>query len=623
MKHLIILSAVLLSAYSVPAVYAAESADSTAMNGRLHEVVVTGTNAAVVSERMPYSVSAVGQGRIEGAGSPQLLSALSGMVPSLFVSQRNVYGFGISNGGSGGIKIRGVGGSPTNAVLMLIDGQPQFAGVFSHHVADFYQTDYVERVEVLRGPASVLYGSNAMGGVINVITREATRRGGSVTLSSEYGSFNTWQNALTAEGRAGRMSGLLSLAYDRTDGVKKNFDFRQANGYASVAYEFSRHWKLRATYSLMRFRGNDPVYPRLSDPESTDIYRQTIVRGEGSMVLTDSYGPVGGSLRVYYSYGNHFVADPRRFHSLDDRIGAIANQSFPLWTGASATAGFDFDVYSGRVPVSGGKEHAPGSMATMDRKHITEYSPYLSLSQLLWSDRIMLNAGLRVACSSLFRTRVVPQGGVTYVPARGWSVKASVAAGYRNPSFRELYLYRQANPDLEPENMINYEVSVGRQFGRWLEVELTGYMSRGRDMIQTVDQHNVNTGHFINKGIEVAAKSHPIDRLHLWATYSYLHTSLDDLTGAPQHQYYLGLGWDLLKQLHVDAGLKGVGLLFVAQDYQLQSYATLNLRAAYTPCRFVQLWADLDNVTDARYTINRGYPMPGFTVSAGLKLTIK
>ena len=70
-------------------------------------------------------------------------------MPSLFISERNIFGFGVSNGGSGGIKIRGVGGSPTNSVLMMVDGQPQFAGIYSHPIADFYGTEYVERVEVL------------------------------------------------------------------------------------------------------------------------------------------------------------------------------------------------------------------------------------------------------------------------------------------------------------------------------------------------------------------------------------------------------------------------------------------------------------------------------------------
>lgn len=152
-----------LIALSVSApTYAIERGDSL-KSEMLEEVVVTGSNSSVSRNLIPYTVSTVTSERLEATGRTQVLTAISGMVPSLFVSQRNIFGFGISNGGAGGIKIRGVGGSPTNAVLMMVDGQPQFAGIYSHHVADFYETDYVDRVEVLRGPGSVLYGSNAMG----------------------------------------------------------------------------------------------------------------------------------------------------------------------------------------------------------------------------------------------------------------------------------------------------------------------------------------------------------------------------------------------------------------------------------------------------------------------------
>ena len=170
---------------------------------------------------MPYTVTNVDNKQIEASGRQQLLSALSGSVPGLFITERNILGFGLSNGGAGGIKIRGVGGSPTNAVLMMVDGQPQFAGIYSHHVADFYETEYVDHVEVLRGPGSVLYGSNAMGGVINVITKEADSEGIRTTARTQYGSYNTWCSSVTSTTHYGKLSSLISASYDRTDGIEK------------------------------------------------------------------------------------------------------------------------------------------------------------------------------------------------------------------------------------------------------------------------------------------------------------------------------------------------------------------------------------------------------------------
>lgn len=588
----------------------------------LNEVVVTGSNQEVGRNLLPYTVTTIGNRQLQSSGSNQLLSAISGVVPSLFVTERNVFGFGVSNGGSGHIKLRGVGGDRASAVLMMVDGQPQFAGIYSHQIADFYETEYVERVEVLRGPESVLYGSNAMAGVINVITKHVREDGVRTTLTSEYGSYNTWLTSLTNTVKYGKFSSLVSLGYDRTDGLKKNFDFRQSNLYAKVGYVINKIWNAGVDYTLMQFVGNDPIYPTLSNPESTDIYHQNVIRGEASVSISNSYENTNGTARVYYSYGNHFVDDPRHFHSLDDRFGVLLYQNFKAWKGANGTIGFDFDRYTGKIPVSGGNVHTEGSLSTMARKSITEYSPYVTLSQQFADERIIINAGLRIQNSNMFGTHWIPQAGIVLHPVKEWTIKGSIAKGYRNPSFRELYLYKMANPDLSPENMINYEVSVGKYFNRYLGIDVTAYFSQGDDLIQVVDMKNVNTGSFINKGVEISARSMPADKLQLWATYSYLWTNLSNLTGAPKNQYYIGAGWDITDRLHADTQLKGIGGLYVSDDIKHQNYATLDLKITYKILKPLQVFVKLDNVTDARYVINRGYDMPGFTVTGGFKFTI-
>lgn len=613
-----IVSAIILSALPATASSATESADSIHPLG---EVVVTGTNAGVAKNRLPYSVSVIGEERLQSTGQTQVLSAISGMVPSLFVSERSIFGFGVSNGGSGHIKLRGVGGDRASAVLMMVDGQPQFAGIYSHHIADFYDKEYVERVEVLRGPGSVLYGSNAMAGAINVITKQAAADGVHTTISTQYGSYNTWLTSATNTTRFGRFTSLASASYNRTDGTVDNFDFRQADGYVKVGYDFSTRWKAAADYTIMHFKGNDPIYPKLSNPESTDIYRQSITRGEASLSATNTYAGTNGTARVYYSYGSHFVDDPRHFHSRDDRFGVIVYQNFSPWQGASATVGFDFDRYSGEIPVSGGNQHAPGSMSTIGRKKINEYSPYVTLSQSLGGELLNLNGGVRMANSDMFDTQWVPQLGFALNPGDGYTVKGTLAMGYRNPSFRELYLYRMANPDLQPEKMMNYEVSAGKRFSRYLNIDVTLYYSRGRDMIQLLDNRNTNTGRFINKGVEVSASSHPLDNLRLYASYSYLHTSLNNLTGAPKNQYYLGGELTLWDRLKIAADLKGTGSLYVADDVKHQNYALLNMKLTYSVCRYADIFTRLENITDARYTINRGYEMPGFTALGGIKVS--
>lgn len=599
---------------------ASEQPDSTAL--MLDEVVVTGSNKALPARLLPYTVSVVNRSELEGAGSTQLLSVLSGRVPSLFVTERGLLGYGVSNGGSGHIKLRGIGGDRASAVLMMLDGQPQFAGIYSHHVADFYTTTNVERVEVLRGPSSVLYGSNAMAGTINIITRNAKHDGYHGTLTTEYGSYNTLETTLSSEVRRGRWSAFASGSYGRTDGNIDGLTFKQWSGYGKVNYVFSEQWKATVDYAIMNFRSHDPVYPLLSNPESTDVYRQNVTRGEASAAVTNNYGSTDGTARVYYSYGNHYIDDPRHFHSTDDRFGVMLYQNFKPWKGAMATGGFDFATYGGEIPMSGGTGHKPGAMGTISRKSITEYSPYITLAQILPGERLTINGGVRMANSDKFGTRWVPQGGFSFLMPADVIFKASAAMGYRNPSFRELYLYRMANPHLAPERMWNYEMSLARNFGTSFSASLTAYYSKGNNMIQVIDQHNENTGRFINKGIEASAQYRPSSTLAFNVSYSYLHTSLSNLVGAPRHQYFAGAAWKPLRWLTANVEVKGAARLYVAENYKQQSWATLNMKFTAAVWSNLDLSLQLDNISDARYTIIRGYKMPGFTAFGGFKLHI-
>ncbi len=600
---------------------ATEAPDTT--SNMLSEVVVTGSNAAVEARLLPYTVSVVSGKELACAGSSQLLSVISGRVPSLFVTERSIFGFGVSsNGGSGHIKMRGVGGDRASAVLMMLDGQPQFAGIYSHHVADFYSKDYVERVEVLRGPASVLYGSNAMAGTINVITRKVKDNGVHGSLTTQYGSFNTWQTTLSGTARYGAFDALASVSYDRTDGNIKGLDFKRWSGYAKAGYDFGNGWKAYADYTLMNFRAHDPVYPTLADPASTDVYYQNITRGETSLVISDNYRTTDGAARVYYSYGNHYIDDPRHFHSFDDRFGVLLYQNLRPWSGAEVTAGFDFATYRGEIPMSGGNPAGDGNLGAFTPKSITEYSPYITYSQIIPGNILVLNGGVRMANSDKFGTHWVPQAGFSLNFPGNYTLKASASSGYRNPSFRELYLYRMANPDLKPEEMWNYEVSVSHAFDFGLSLNVTGYFARGTNMIQTLDMLNVNTGSFINKGIEAAARWQIIPVLGVNASYSYLYTSLDNLTGAPRNQYFIGADWQASESFNLAAELKGVGGLFVSEGIARQNYALVNAKATITLSPEVSLFVRLDNIAGARYMINRGYDMPGLTGFGGIKINL-
>lgn len=155
----------------------------------LKGVVVSANKIHVNRNSVPLSISVIEREEIEASSESALLPVLSEYVPGLFVTQKGITGFGVSEGAAGTVNIRGVGSG--NKVLMLFDGQPQWAGVFGHALPDTYVASDVERVEVIRGPGSLLYGSNAMGGVVNIITRHHKQEGRRTQARVMYGSYNT------------------------------------------------------------------------------------------------------------------------------------------------------------------------------------------------------------------------------------------------------------------------------------------------------------------------------------------------------------------------------------------------------------------------------------------------
>ena len=159
---------------------------------QLDEVVVTGSKVEISRKVVPISVSQISKQEIENTGNINVLTTLNTYVPGIFVTQRNVLGFGVSTGGSGGMTLRGIGGAPNTEILVLIDGHPQYQGIFGHPLPDAYVASDVAKVEIIRGPGSFLYGSNAMGGVINIITRKNNKEGisGSVSNFKYFSNFH-------------------------------------------------------------------------------------------------------------------------------------------------------------------------------------------------------------------------------------------------------------------------------------------------------------------------------------------------------------------------------------------------------------------------------------------------
>lgn len=598
----------------------------------IDEVVVTGTRNATDVRHLSQTVSVVNRKKIEQSMQPSLLPVLTENVPGLFTTARGIMGYGVSGGAAGGISLRGLSGG-TARMMVLIDGHPQYAGIFGHPIADAYQTLLADKVEVLRGPASVLYGSNAMGGVINIVTRKMHEDGVHTNLHAGYGSYNTVETELTNMVRKGRFSSVISGSYNRTDGHRDDMGFEQYGGYAKLGYDITDNWNMYADVNVTHFNASypGPVSAPLVDGD------QRITRGVSSFAVTNNYEKTSGTASFFYNWGNHWINDgytpsagetsqDGRFNSRDNMMGVSLFQSTQFFKGNRITFGFDWFRYGGKAwtdYVAGERE---GTRNDLVDKHEDEFAGYMDFRQDIgkW---LTLNAGLRVDNHSRIGTEWIPQTGLAFHLPHAIELKASASKGFRYPILREMYMFPPQNPDLKPESMWNYEIALSQTLlnGR-LNYGVNVFYIDGKNLIMTLPNPNgsgmlnQNSGKIDNTGFELQSAYRINGSWSVDANYSFLHMD-NPVVAAPKHKLYAGAVFSK-DRWNVSTGLQYIAGLYTAtgNNPQTEDFALWNVRALFRAAQWLDIWARGENLLAQKYEINAGYPMPRATVMGGINI---
>ena len=633
MKKQYLLFAAFLSAGNMTV--SAQTSDSLSAQKTLtiDEVVVTGTRHRTDVRHLSQTVSVVDRNKLEQAMQPSLLPVLTEQVPGLFVTSRGVMGYGVSGGAAGGISLRGLSGG--NARLMvLIDGHPQYAGIFGHPIADAYQTLLADRVEVLRGPASVLYGSNAMGGVINIVTRRMHEDGVRTNLHTGFGSYGTLETELTNRIRKGRFSSVISGSYNRTDGHRDDMTFEQYGGYAKLGYELTDNWNVRGDVNVTHFNASypGPVSAPLLDGD------QRITRGMTSFALENDYGKTSGALSFFYNWGDHWMNDgytpnagetsqDGRFNSNDNMMGVSLYKSTQFFKGNRITFGFDWFRYGGKAWTDYVSGENAGTRSDLVDKHEDEVAGYMDFRQDFgrW---LTLNAGLRIDHHSRVGTEWVPQAGLAFHLPHAIELKASASKGFRYPILREMYMFPPQNPDLQPESMWNYELAFSQRLleGR-LQYGINLFYIDGKNLIQTLPNPNgsgrlnQNSGEIDNTGVELQAAYRISKDWSVDANYSFLHMD-NPVIAAPEHKLYAGAAFSK-GRWNVSSGLQYIAGLYtsVGETETTEDFVLWNLRASFRAAKWLDIWARGENLLAQKYEINAGYPMPRATVMGGVNIS--
>jgi len=580
----------------------------------VNEVVVTGTTTSINRNNIPMAISVINRLQLDESNESALLSVLSGRVPGLFVTERGVTGFGVSNGSAGQISIRGIGGNPTTGVLILIDGHPQFMGIMGHPLPDAYVASDVDRVEVIRGPGSLLYGSNAMGGVINIITRKQSLEGYNVNIRLMYGAFNTQKYIGSAGFRQNRITVFTSVNHDQTDGHRPDSEFKIMNGYLKIGYELNKNIKLGSDFSLAKYKTTDPGPDTLKAIKGNSL---DITRGYFSFFIDNESERSSGTAKFFYNFGEHTITDG--FHSNDKDWGVNVSEAFRLYPGNTLSIGADYVNYGGKAE---NVKAMNGKGTVFSDTTLFEMGAYVVMRQTLF-EKLSLNGGMRIQHNERYGNEWIPSAGFAWqiLPSTTW--KTIVSKGFRSPTIRELFMWNH-NPDLKPERVISYETGISRSFinGK-LNAELTGYIVDGDNLIVTGAMGNLyNSGVIRNKGIEVALSAIPVSSLAINVSYSYIHME-SPLFATPKHNLFIG-GRYSLKKMSISANFQQIIDLDtdVSTAVKLVSYTLLNTKLVYHLTSNLEIFASAENLLNQQYEINRYYPMPGTTLFGGLNFRV-
>ena len=591
---------------------------------QMDEVVVTGSREATDVRHLPMTVNVVGRAKLTENQRVNILPTLTEQVPGLFVTQRGMFGYGVSNGGSGSISMRGISAG-AGQLLVLIDGHPQYQGIYGHSIADAYQTMMAERVEVLRGPASVLYGSNALGGVINIVTRGMKQDGMKTNINLGAGSYGTFQAEVSNQYRSGKFSSTVAAQYARTDNHRPRMGFEQYGGYVKIGYDLNENWNIYADADLTHFNSSYPGSVTAPMFEAD----QYITRGVVTAALENHYGNTSGAISIYDNFGFHKINDgyaegktpqTRLFRSKDALTGISWYQSVNLFEGNRVTVGVDYQhIYgnayytsreNGEVLETQNKQSA--------RKHMNEIAGYVDIRQDIAS-WLTVDAGLRYDNHSVAGGEWIPQLGLVVRPTATGEFKAMLSKGFRNPTMREMYLYPPSNEELKAERIMNYELSWKQRLGAF-SYGINLFYLKGDNMIQTINKQNVNTGAIQNNGIELEAAWRVNSNWSVNTNHSLLHMH-NKVVAAPDYKGYIGANYRK-DRWNLSAGLQQISHLYtsVGENATTENFTLLNATVGYMAAKGVHLYLKGENLFAQSYEINLGYPMPKATFMGGVNL---
>jgi iron complex outermembrane receptor protein len=636
MKHVSVLTIALLIAIPV---FAQETNDEVV---QLQDVIISDTLL------YPGAYQSISGDKLKNNPETDLMSVIKTNIPSFYVPSNRVMGYGVARSGAATMSIRGIGKSgwgPTTGIPVLYNGMDTTMGIMGHPVADIMTMKNVESIEVLIGPQPVLFGSSAMGGVINVITKKQKEDGFTTQLQGSYGTWNTTEDYLYHMGKMGNLDYSVGYQFQKTDGDWKQTingktftsEFMQHNGTVHVGYALSKNWYISVDSYGMKQNINDPGPKDMPSGQVGLLEEFDITRGGVVAKLSHNYDTYSGTLQAEGNFGHHESklenTGADKFKSDDSSYALRLKEVLKLWQGNTITTGAEWRRYGGTArDVSSGTYY-------LDEKFMYDTSLYALMEQNVFKNIFSVNGGARYSYNSEYGDYTAWQAGAAVRPLEKTKLYTNVAKGFKFPDIRQVYLKNMPpalnpNPDLKPETYTSAEVGIEQQIMDKVFANAAVYRIWSKDKFVYTTQW-VNADDFNYNGAEANITIPALQWLAINAGYSYIDNEQDEsfLPYVPKHKANGGitltvgdfktqLEGEYVKGLYADtAGVKEFGSYFVA-----------NAKVSYTVMQKYTAFVSFYNITDKEYSTfavlvpplgNKycEYPMPGFHFIAGLSAT--
>lgn len=598
---------------------------------RVDPVVVTATPVETPSEQLGASVSVVNGEDFQTYHYPTLDEALRN-VPGVEIRRSGAYGKATS------VTIRGAN---ANQVQVLVDGLRVKSPTLGQVDLSDISPDLIERIEVIRGAQSTLYGADAIGGVINIITRKGKGGPFQATIQQEVGNYDALVSRATVSGAWKILNYALSASHFESNGQFQN-DETDTNAI-SARIGATLPWNSTLDF-VFRYNKNDigvpvkgvfpgpqPIVP-IINRNARSQSETTIFSLEGKSRPVEWWETRGRLARYENSAGFQDPVDPgvafdfATFSQVNvERREAEWVNSFFIGKWSTSSVGLEH-----RREIGENK----GTFRAAAETHSVFFE-----QQLRFFERLFLTGGFRIEDNSVFGTTTTERGSLAFlIKETGTRLRGSAGTGFRAPTFNDLFFPGFGNPDLQPETSLSYDFGVDQKL--WndrIRLGLTYFQSNFGNLIACCTPIPTapfggpfNVGRARSAGIEFTSE---VDVLpNLVASLNYTYTDSENLATdrllprEPRHRWNIGLTWEpisklsLFTQVHVvSEQFEQFGEVYNSGHTRVDIGGTWRIVERMGWLQKLELTARIQNLLNEGYAEVRGFPALGINALAGLR----